>query len=176
MYVFFIFVLFCWSYFSWRKQERSTSTIWSWPTSCAHSTSIPRLWWLPPRWVRTPSSTFLPPNNIIFFRAVFSFRHFCVSLIYHDTYLPSHYMLPLLLYSAIPTASARSILEEELAVAPYLLNIFLTDRCPLILHPVNLILFLLFLLTLCCVSSFSFGADWPLAMPPDCWKWKTRRQ
>ena len=44
-----------------------------------------------------PSSTFLPLNNIIFFRAVFSFRHFCVSLIYHDTYLPSHYMLPLLL-------------------------------------------------------------------------------
>ena len=52
-------------------------------------------------------------------------------------------------HSAIPTTSARSILEEELAVSLYLLNILFTDRCPLILHPVNLILFKLFLLTLC---------------------------
>lgn len=38
---------------SWRRWERSTSTIWSWPASCARLTSTPHRWWLLLRWACT---------------------------------------------------------------------------------------------------------------------------
>lgn len=108
------------SYFSWRRRERSTSTIWSWPTSCAHSTSIPRLWWLPPRWVRSRAEP-LPPN--IIFRAVFSFRHFCPS------HIPRHISsFPMPLRRKLRQIDRRKLSPCCVSTKHFLLQIY---RCSL---------------------------------------------
>ncbi len=159
----YVFLFFLFSYFSWRKRERSTSTIWSWPTSCAHSTSIPRLWWLPPRWVRRRAAQHLSRPTT---SSSEPFSPFDISVppIYHDT----HIFLPLVpaATTAPYTPQQGSIVEELSPLCVYQTFSF-TDRCPLHLQQPHSISIIPPYYTACC---FTF-----LSGPIDHWPWRLFR-